>query len=69
MLKEKYSDLGFGTKTGNQKARLMNQDGSFTVERRGINRFDSFSIVKHGKENQPFWQIQLIHQKNLPQLH
>lgn len=43
MLKQKFNDLGFGTQTGNQKSRLMNQDGSFTVERRGMSKLDAFS--------------------------
>jgi len=47
MEKEKYTDLGFGTKTSLQSSRLLTQDGSFTVERRGISKFDSFSWYHH----------------------
>ena len=59
MLKEKFNDLGFGTKTGSQKTRLMNQDGSFTVERRGLNRFDSFSMY-HFLIEVNLWKFLLV---------
>jgi inward rectifier potassium channel len=47
MIKEKFNDLGFGTKTANQKTRLLNQSGTFTTERRGQSRLDAFSWYHH----------------------
>ncbi|MDB5104264.1 MAG: ion transporter [Fibrobacteres bacterium] len=33
---EEFKDLGFGTRLAAQDARLLNRDGSFNVERRGL---------------------------------
>ncbi len=39
--KEKFEDLGFGTKVADQSERFINKDGSFNVERKGIPFFRS----------------------------
>ncbi|MGA7719623.1 MAG: ion channel [Ignavibacteriaceae bacterium] len=39
-----FSDLGFGLKVSSQKRRLINKDGSFNVERRGLPFFQSLSF-------------------------
>ncbi len=59
MLKEKFNDLGFGSKTGYQKTRLMNQDGTFTVERRGLNPMDTFSMY-HYLIEVDLWQFLMV---------
>lgn len=37
--RKEFQDLGFGTKLVADKVRLLNHDGSFNVERRGIPRY------------------------------
>jgi inward rectifier potassium channel len=41
---DEFSDLGFGLKVSSQKRRLINKDGSFNVERRGLPFFQSLSF-------------------------
>ncbi len=41
---EEYQDLGFGAKAANQSKRLINKDGSFNVEKRGMPFLESLSF-------------------------
>jgi inward rectifier potassium channel len=41
------NELGFGSKTANQKARLLNQDGSFNVRKKGLSRMETFNLFHH----------------------
>ncbi len=41
---DEFKDLGFGTKASSQKKRLLNSDGSFNVERRGLPLKQSLSF-------------------------
>ena len=41
---DEFRDLGFGTKVSNQDQRMINRDGSFNVERRGLPFFQSLSV-------------------------
>lgn len=59
MIKEKFNDLGFGTKTTGQKTRLLSQKGDFVTERRGQSKLDAFSWYHH-MLNIPFLQFLLI---------
>ena len=59
MIKEKFNDLGFGTKTTNQKTRLLNQSGTFTTERRGQSKLDAFSWYHH-MLNISLWRFLMI---------
>ncbi|MEY2828846.1 MAG: hypothetical protein RIQ33_704 [Bacteroidota bacterium] len=59
MIKEKFNDLGFGSKTENQTTRLLNQSGTFTTERRGQSRKDAFSWY-HYMLNISLWHFLFI---------
>lgn len=37
--KEEFKDLGFSSRVSAQRNRLLNQDGSFNLERRGLPKF------------------------------
>ncbi len=41
---EEYKDLGFGTKVSNQGKRLINRDGSFNVDKKGLSFKESLSF-------------------------
>lgn len=41
---DEFRDLGLGTKVSNQPERMINRDGSFNVERRGLPFFQSLSV-------------------------
>jgi inward rectifier potassium channel len=41
---DEFRDLGLGTKVSNQAQRMINRDGSFNVERRGLPFLQSLSI-------------------------
>ncbi|MCL5027565.1 MAG: ion channel [Bacteroidetes bacterium] len=41
---DEFKDLGFGTKISAQSKRLINKDGSFNVERRGLPFLESLSF-------------------------
>lgn len=41
---DEFKDLGFGSKVSSQRMRLINRDGSFNVERKGLPFFESLSI-------------------------
>ncbi len=41
---DEFQDLGFGTRVSNQNQRMINRDGSFNVERRGLPFLRSLSI-------------------------
>ncbi len=41
---KEFQDLGFGTKIPSKKVRLLNRDGSFNVERRGIPMHMAFNV-------------------------
>ena len=41
---DEFRDLGLGTKVSNQTQRMINRDGSFNVERRGLSFFQSLSV-------------------------
>ena len=41
---DEFQDLGFGSKASNQSKRLINKDGSFNVERRGLPLKQSLSF-------------------------
>jgi inward rectifier potassium channel len=42
--KTEYSGSGFGTRTDNQPERLINQDGTFNVRKKGLGFFAHFSV-------------------------
>lgn len=42
--REEYNDLGFGSVLAAEGGRLLNRDGSFNVERRGLRFFQSLSV-------------------------
>ncbi|MFB6368585.1 MAG: ion channel [Gemmatimonadota bacterium] len=53
-------DLGFGSRVADQtRTRLMNHDGSFNVERRGLPRFASVSVYGF-LHRIPWWQFYLL---------
>jgi len=56
---EEFQDLGFGAKVANQSERLINQDGSFNVERRGLPFFQSLSFY-HSLLTISWWKFNLI---------
>jgi len=56
---EEFQDLGFGVKVANQSERLINQDGSFNVERRGLPFFQSLSFY-HSLLTISWWKFNLI---------
>jgi len=39
-----FKDFGLGTKVASQRGRMINRDGSFNVERRGVAFLDRFSF-------------------------
>ncbi len=41
---KEYSSSGFGTRTDNQPERLINQDGTVNVKKKGLGFFDHFSV-------------------------
>jgi inward rectifier potassium channel len=41
---DEFRDLGLGTKVSNQAQRMINRDGSFNVERRGLPFLQSLSV-------------------------
>ncbi len=41
---DEFSDLGIGSKASSQRKRMLNRDGSFNVERRGLPFFSSLSL-------------------------
>jgi inward rectifier potassium channel len=41
---DEFRDLGLGTKVSNQAQRMINRDGSFNVDRRGLPFFQSLSV-------------------------
>jgi inward rectifier potassium channel len=44
--KNEFKDLGFGSKLGAQQTRLLNRDGSFNVERRGLPRLYALNFYQ-----------------------
>ncbi|MEO7424255.1 MAG: ion channel [Fibrobacteria bacterium] len=44
--KNEFKDLGFGTRLGSQQTRLLNRDGSFNVERRGLPRLYAVNLYQ-----------------------
>ncbi|MGB8768048.1 MAG: ion channel [Candidatus Korobacteraceae bacterium] len=53
-------DLGFGSVVSREsRQRLLNRDGSFNVERRGLHFWSSFSLY-HALLTMPWWQFSLI---------
>ena len=53
-------DLGFGTVVSREShQRLLNRDGSFNVERRGLHFWSSFSLY-HALLTMPWWQFILV---------
>ena len=44
--KEEFKDLGFGSKLASQETRLLNRDGSFNVERRGLPRLYAINLYQ-----------------------
>ena len=52
-------DLGFGSVVSREsQQRLLNRDGSFNVERRGLHFWSSFSLY-HALLTMPWWQFLL----------
>ena len=41
---DEFKDLGFGVRVSSQKRRLINKDGTFNVERKGLPFFESLSV-------------------------
>ncbi len=56
---EEFQDLGFGSKVANQSERLINRDGSFNVERRGLPFFQSLSFY-HSLLTISWWKFNFI---------
>ena len=56
---EEFQDLGFGAKVANQTERLINHDGSFNVERRGLPFLQSLSFY-HSLITISWWKFNLI---------
>ena len=53
-------DLGFGSVVSREShQRLLNRDGSFNVERRGLHFWSSFSLY-HALLTMPWWQFTLV---------
>ncbi|MFL5763285.1 MAG: ion channel [Bacteroidia bacterium] len=52
-------ELGFGTKTSGQKARLINKDGSFNVDRVEQSRWQSISMF-HALTTMPWGKFNLV---------
>jgi inward rectifier potassium channel len=53
-------DLGFGSVVSREShQRLLNRDGSFNVERRGLHFWSSFSLY-HALLTMPWWQFSLL---------
>ncbi|MGA3056104.1 MAG: ion channel [Candidatus Korobacteraceae bacterium] len=53
-------DLGFGSVVSREsRQRLLNRDGSFNVERRGLHFWSSFSLY-HALLTMPWWQFLLL---------
>ncbi len=53
-------DLGFGAVVSRaSRQRLLNRDGSFNVERRGLHFWSSFSLY-HALLTMPWWQFALV---------
>jgi inward rectifier potassium channel len=53
-------DLGFGSVVSREsRQRLLNRDGSFNVERRGLRFWSSFSLY-HALLTMPWWQFLLV---------
>jgi inward rectifier potassium channel len=53
-------DLGFGSVVSREShQRLLNRDGSFNVERRGLHFWSSFSLY-HALLTMPWWQFLLV---------
>jgi inward rectifier potassium channel len=44
---DEFKDLGFGAKAAGQAQRLINRDGSFNVERKGLPFFESLSFYHY----------------------
>ncbi len=44
--KNDFKDLGFGARLGAQQTRLLNRDGSFNVERRGLPRLYAINLYQ-----------------------
>lgn len=58
--KEDTRDLGFGSRVARaSRMRLLNQDGSFNVRRRGLSIFESLSLF-HTLLTTPWWVFHLI---------
>jgi inward rectifier potassium channel len=58
--KEDTRDLGFGSRVARaSRRRLLNQDGSFNVRRRGLSIFESLSLF-HTLLTTPWWVFHLI---------
>lgn len=57
--KAEYNELGFGTKTSSQKKRLINEDGSFNINRTGQSFWNSTSIY-HALISMPWKKFHLI---------
>jgi inward rectifier potassium channel len=60
--KKLENDWGFGTQISKQKDRLLNQDGTFNVTRKGLSFFEQFSLfhVMINIKSLPFLGIVLI---------
>ena len=56
---DEFRDLGFGAKVANQTERLINHDGSFNVERRGLPFLQSLSFY-HSLITISWWKFNLI---------
>ncbi len=41
---DEYNDLGLGTKFSSQRQRMLNRDGSFNINRKGVGLLNSFSF-------------------------
>jgi inward rectifier potassium channel len=56
---DEFRDLGLGTKVSNQPQRMINRDGSFNVERRGLPFLQSLSIF-HTLISTSWWKFNLL---------
>src|SRR5439155_323129 len=56
---QKNTDLGFGSKAAEQTARLINKDGSFNTNRRGLPFFESLSFY-HELISMSWWKFNAL---------
>ncbi|MCB0396268.1 MAG: hypothetical protein KDD36_06425 [Flavobacteriales bacterium] len=61
----KSPELGFGTRTGEFRARLINRDGTFNIQRTETSRWTAVSIY-HALIRMKWWKFNLIIEEDSP---